>query len=587
MVAKINQKVNNDNGFKLNNTKTTTNPSGLDASKLSSSLSGKVGSFGSLTNSTLSASLEKTSSNKTTDVKTSTKAEEKASTQTASSTEEESVFTADLKTSEADLNEVSSTMAAISTDDIPVLNYAKTSFGNAQMYMAQADTAAQSGDWASVLTAMNNAKIALKEAQAYAQQAGDVSLQQQIAIQSQVVDGSIINAQGKLTYNSLVASSGTVATGTTSSSLGSDMASAIQQGLQSGTKSGTEQAVTEMFGGGSKKTSGTDGAGGAGKNPDTGKTQSGSPNKTSSKQSAKGLEYDRSNKEIEAEVKKEALPTYNEGTKLIQDAQSEIPGHEAKVAEATKQISGINYEISNLEGETEKQLSSYSSAKEALCQKDEEIGEQQAVIEAQTPIIDDCNGKITTKTGEQTTVKGELTTANSELTVAKGLLDKANAMPETTPAEKSAKSTALIQAEEKVRVAETKVKEKEAKLKQIEADLKDLNSTLKEAQGKRNKAVEKKGKLSQERTPLAKKVEDTGKIIENAKGKAAELKKELDEVYSKKTAAQDAISKCNANIDAGKMKQDLGENLRDNAVQKVKQQNGETSMWDSFKSIFN
>ena len=77
-----------------------------------------------------------------------------------------------------------------------------------------------------------------------------------------------------------------------------------------------------------------------------------------------------------------------------------------------------------------------------------------------------------------------------------------------------------------------------------------------------------------------KELDEISKTIDGLGEKEKALKDKLDKAYAKKTNAQNTISECEQNIIAGRTYQDMGEELRDNAVQKVEDsKKTEESKW--------
>jgi len=619
MANKVGQKVNTETQLNLN--KGMTSPvksSSTDTSKLTLGLSGKTGQFGTLTNSTLSASLEKTGSSsgvvapkETLEVSTAKESE------TTTSTEDTSVFTDAISTGASDINELDSTLSTISDDNISSLQYAKTGLASAKAAIEQANSYAAQGDWSTVQSLLIQAKNDLVEAQKEAQKAGDVALEQEITVQLETCKGQINSLQDKMNfanvYNSAGNCSGTCAvSGDSSSSFGSSVISGVGNGLSSGIQNG----ISGLFGGNSSS-GGTQNAGGAGGASGSGKasgsSQAGGAQKSSGKQVQKssgnnsssktsGLEYDKNNAEIKKAVEERAVPTYNEGTKMISDAETLKPKAEQELQAAEDDISSANIDIEKLTETNRETLEKYSQAKEKVCKIDEKINEQTNIKDAQNKIVAECKkqldplntkkdtlankevpeaqGKCKSQQDTVTRLSGELQKAESDLAKTPETITDTNADGTTTtkPNTKYADLKAKVQektrekakAENELQRLKEDLAKKKAELQQVEKDIQACKEKQEAAQEKVDAAKKEMKSLGDEKKPLDAEVAELSKTIDGFDEKEQKLKKQLYDAYAKKTNAQSNLSKCEADIDAGKKLQDLGEDLRDNAVDKVK-----------------
>ena len=96
------------------------------------------------------------------------------------------------------------------------------------------------------------------------------------------------------------------------------------------------------------------------------------------------------------------------------------------------------------------------------------------------------------------------------------------------------------------------------------------------------------GELNPEKEKANKELEEIKKVEKHLNDKEKALKERLDKAYAQKTEAQNKISECEQKIIAGETYQDMGEELRDNAIEKVEdsKDTGESKWYTPLLSLF-
>ena len=533
----------------------------------------KLGSFGSLSNSTLAKSLKTSSAgvSEAEEVATDTKTEETVVDET-----DVSLFTRETSGGASDVNDLDSTLSKLENDDAclnsmnKTISSAKASLASANGNIELANKAADTGDFQTALSYWQAAQEDIEKARQEAQKAGDENLQREIQVQAEVCKGQIewLTREINSPLNSITSPIGGVPC---SGNSGNSFASSLGTGIQNGLTTAAENAGKNLFGG--NKTNGTGSAGGTGgtnKSSGTGKTPTST--KSSGSNKSKELQYDKSNKEIAQAVKdSKAEDTYNKGTGMIEQANKALPDAKSSLEDATREISCANIDIEELTETNREYLEKYSGAKQRVYDITTKIEEQNKIQMAQSEISKECQGKITELSSQEETKKGSVRDAErgvenskksldkskADLKSAEGELSKAQGLPDTDKT-KAAKVSKAEKEVENAKVAKAKAEndfkaaKEQAELKEIQENKEMYTEKKAEADQKVIKAGNKMKSLAPEKTKATEELNKIRDSVERLGDKEKALKERLDKAYKKKTNAQNTISECEQKIIAGR-----------------------------------
>lgn len=575
------------------------------SSQLTDGLSGtKLGSFGSLSNSTLAKSLKTSSASvsEVDEVATGAKTEETSVDET-----DVSLFTRETNGGASDVNDLDSTLSKLENDDA-CFNSMNSTIKSARDYLSaasesihMADEMVAAEDFEAALSYWQDAQEYIENARKEAQKAGDEKLQLEIQMRSEVCKGQIewLNDRIHDPLNSIMSPIGGVSC---SGNSGNSFTNSLCTGIPNGLNNAAENAGKNLFGG--NKTNGTGnagnagGTGSAGKSSGTGKTPSSI--KSSGSNKSKELQYDRSKGEIKKAVQDSgAETTYNKGTTMIEEANKALPDAKSSLEEATREISCANIDIKELTETNRELMEEYSGAKQKVYEFDTQMKEQNQIQLAQQDIINECDTQLKPLTDKKKTLetstipasKKEVEDAKNSLAAAEQGYTKANNLPANEPnrAQKiSVARTRKANAENALRVAQEKLAKAKAELKEIQNNIEMYQEKKTAAQETLQKASAKMVKIGKEQQAAQKELAEINKTFEQLGTKEKALKERLDSAYAKKTTAQNKISECEQKIIAGETYQDMGEELKDNAIKKVEdsKDTGESKWYTPLLSLF-